>query len=218
MLRLVILISGRGSNMEAILDAGLPVRVSAVLSNRSDAAGLDIARQRGIPVEVIDHRSFASREAFDAKLGNAIAAHAPDFIVLAGFMRVLGAAFISRFQGRILNIHPSLLPAFPGLHTHRRALEAGVTVHGATVHVVTPELDHGPILAQVAVPVLPDDTEDTLSARVLKQEHALYPAVLQALADGRLSIGPAGVVRRQQGGVDSGASERFLRQPEDHGG
>lgn len=217
MLNVVILISGRGSNMEAILAAKLPIRVSAVISNRPNAAGLATAQRHGIPTTAIDHKAFATREHFDTALGDAIAAHAPDFVVLAGFMRVLGAAFIARFPNRILNIHPSLLPSFPGLHTHQRALDAGVKIHGATVHVVTPELDHGPILAQAAVPVLPGDSEDALAARVLKQEHQIYPAVLKALADGRLRIGADGVVRQVESSVDSGTAERFLRQPEDQG-
>ena len=218
MLNVVILISGRGSNMEAILAAKLPIRVAAVISNRPNAAGLATAKQLGIPTIAIDHKAFATRETFDAALGDAIATHTPHFVVLAGFMRVLGAAFIARFPNRILNIHPSLLPSFPGLHTHQRALEAGVKIHGATVHVVTPELDHGPILAQAAVPVLPGDSEDALAARVLKQEHQIYPAVLKALADGRLRIGADGVVRQVKSSVDSGTAERFLRQPEDQGG
>ncbi len=214
MLTIVILISGRGSNMEAILDAKLPVRVASVISNRPGAAGLDIAKRHGIETQTIDHTAYPTRDAFDAALGDAIARHAPDVVVLAGFMRVLGGAFISRFADRIVNIHPSLLPAFPGLQTHRQALEAGVRIHGATVHVVTPALDHGPILGQVAVPVLPGDDEESLSQRVLKQEHWLYPAILRALADGRLVIEPGGVVRQAETRVESGTAERFLRQPE----
>lgn len=214
MLKIVILISGRGSNMEAILEAQLPIQVAAVISNRPGAKGLEIASRHGVATATVDHQAFASREAFDAALGDAVALYAPDQVVLAGFMRILGASFISRFPNQILNIHPSLLPAFPGLHTHRQALEAGVKIHGATVHVVTPQLDHGPILGQAAVPVLPGDTEDSLAARVLKQEHQLYPSVLQALSDGRMMIGADGVVRHSESRVEPGTAERFLRQPE----
>lgn len=203
--------------MEAILAAKLPIRVAAVISNRPGAAGLATAQRHGIPNLVIDHKAYATRAEFDSALGNAIDAYAPDYVVLAGFMRVLGADFIARFPNRILNIHPSLLPSFPGLHTHQRALEAGVKIHGATVHVVTPELDHGPILAQAAVPVIPGDTEDELATRVLAQEHRIYPAVLKALADGRIKIGADGVVRQTETGVEPGKVERFLRQPEDQG-
>jgi phosphoribosylglycinamide formyltransferase 1 len=179
MKRIVILISGRGSNMEAIVrscaEQAWPAAVVAVISNRSQAAGLDFAAGHGIATGVVDHRAFASRDEFDAALAAAIERHAPDLVVLAGFMRILGPAFVRRFEGRLLNIHPSLLPAFPGLHTHRRVLEAGCKVSGATVHFVTSDLDHGPIVMQSIVPVLPGDTEDSLAARVLATEHRIYP-------------------------------------------
>jgi phosphoribosylglycinamide formyltransferase-1 len=191
---IVILISGRGSNMEAIVNAALPVEIRAVISNRPDAKGLLFAASRGIATEVVDHKAFVAREIFDAALANAIARHQPDVIVLAGFMRVLTDAFFSQFANRIVNIHPSLLPAFPGLHTHRQALAAGVKLHGATVHFVTPTLDHGPIIAQAAVPVMQGDTEATLAARVLMQEHRIYPMALKWLVEDRLQIMPDGVV------------------------
>ncbi len=179
MKNLVILISGRGSNMVAIAEAcvaeGWDAHIAAVISNRGDAGGLAYARDHGIATAVVDHREFNSREAFDAALVQAIDGYAPDLIVLAGFMRILTPGFVQRYAGRMLNIHPSLLPAFPGLHTHRRAIEAGCKVAGTTVHVVTSELDHGPIVAQAVVAVQPDDTEDTLAARVLVMEHKLYP-------------------------------------------
>jgi phosphoribosylglycinamide formyltransferase 1 len=203
MLSIVILISGRGSNMEAILRAALPIRVRAVIANRPDAAGLATAGAAGIDTAIVDHKSFATRDAFDDALANVIDDYQPDYIVLAGFMRVLGSAFIARFRHRILNIHPSLLPAFPGLHTHEQALHAGVRLHGATVHVVTPELDHGPILAQAAVPVLADDTASSLAARVLAQEHRMYPEVLRLLATGDIKIDASGVVERRSARVES---------------
>jgi len=196
MLSIVILISGRGSNMEAILKARLPLDIRAVIANRPDAGGLQTASAAGCATEVVDHTLFSSRDAFDNALAARIDHHRPDLIVLAGFMRILGRAFIERYPNKILNIHPSLLPAFPGLHTHRQALEAGVRIHGATVHIVTPELDAGPILAQVAVPVAADDDEDSLGARVLRQEHVIYPAVLRRLAENVTSIGETGVVLR----------------------
>ena len=161
------------------------VRVAAVLSNRADAAGLAWARQEGIATGAVDHKAHATREAFDAALAEHIDAHDPALVVLAGFMRILTPGFVAHYAGRLVNIHPSLLPAFPGLHTHQRAIDAGCRVAGATVHLVTPELDAGPILAQGVVPVLPGDTADVLAARVLAQEHAIYPAaVLQLLLDG----------------------------------
>jgi phosphoribosylglycinamide formyltransferase-1 len=186
--RIVILISGRGSNMEAILAAGLPVDIAAVISNRPQAAGLATAAAAGVATEVVDHRQYADREAFDAALAAAIDRHAPDLVVLAGFMRILGDAFVDRYAGRLINIHPSLLPAFPGLHTHRAALAAGVKVHGATVHFVTASLDHGPIVVQAAVPVAADDDEATLAARVLREEHRIYPQAIRWFAEGRLAI------------------------------
>lgn len=183
---LVILISGRGSNMQAILEAGLPV--GAVISNRPDAAGLAIAAQKGVKTAVVQHKEYGTREAFDAALGAEIEKHAPRAIALAGFMRILTPRFAARYAGRLLNIHPSLLPAFAGLDTHERALAAGVKLHGCTVHFVSAELDHGPIVAQAAVPVLPGDTADTLAARVLQQEHIIYPRALGWMLEGRLVI------------------------------
>ena len=189
---IVILISGRGSNMESLLDAAasgaLPVRVAAVLSNRPEALGLETAAAKGIPTRVLDHKQFSSREAFDAAMIEAIDAYSPDLVVLAGFMRILTDAFVRHFEGRLINIHPSLLPAFPGLHTHRRALEEGVRVHGCTVHFVTPELDHGPAIVQAAVPVLDSDDEASLAARVLAQEHLVYPLAVHWFAEGRLRL------------------------------
>lgn len=182
----VILISGRGSNMQAILEAGIPV--AAVISNRADAAGLAIAAGRGVATAVVDHRPFASRDAFDAALAEVIERYAPRLVALAGFMRILTPGFVARFAGRIMNIHPSLLPQFPGLDTHARALAAGAKRHGCTVHFVTAELDHGPIIAQAAVPVLPGDTEQSLAARVLAQEHLLYPRAIRWFLDGDLVI------------------------------
>jgi phosphoribosylglycinamide formyltransferase-1 len=189
---IVILISGSGSNMRAVIEAAaredwlgrLGARVVAVISNKPEAAGLGLAQQAGIATEVLNHRGYDSREAFDAALMQAIDRHAPTLVLLAGFMRILTPGFVRHYEGRLVNIHPSLLPAFPGLHTHRRAIEAGCAQAGATVHWVTPELDHGPILAQAAVPVWPGDTEQTLAARVLEQEHRIYPqAVRQLLTD-----------------------------------
>lgn len=182
----VVLISGRGSNMQALVEAGLPVR--AVLSNRPEAAGLAFARERGIATAVVDHRQYSSREAFDQALVAAIDAFTPGLVALAGFMRVLGAGFAQRYANALMNIHPSLLPAFPGLHTHARALSAGVKVHGATVHFVTPELDAGPIVIQAVVPVHAVDDETTLAARVLVQEHVIYPQAVRWFLDGRLSL------------------------------
>jgi phosphoribosylglycinamide formyltransferase-1 len=190
----VILISGRGSNMEAIVGAGLPAKVAAVISNRADAAGLKFAARSGIAVQVVDEREFSSRGAFDAALEAAIEWHSPDLLALAGFMRVLGGDFVRHYSGRVVNIHPSLLPAFPGLHTHRRALQEGVKVHGCTVHFVTPQVDHGPIIAQAAVPVRAGDTEATLAARVLRQEHRVYPLAIRWFVEGRLAV-ENGIVR-----------------------
>jgi phosphoribosylglycinamide formyltransferase-1 len=188
MKNIVILISGGGSNMAAIVRAAqrddwaklYGARVAAVISNRPDAGGLRLAAAEGMETEVVDHKRFDSREAFDAELARFIDAHQPALVVLAGFMRILTPGFVARYQGRMLNIHPSLLPAFPGLHTHQRALDAGCRFAGATVHQVTAELDYGPILAQGVVPILPGDTADALAARVLTQEHLLYP---RAIAD-----------------------------------
>ena len=210
MKRVVILISGRGSNMEALLRAQLPVTMAAVVSNEPEAKGLAIARSLGVATEVVDHRGYPSREAFDTVLAERVARHAPDLVVLAGFMRILTAAFVGRFEGRLVNIHPSLLPAFPGTHTHRRALEEGVKVHGCTVHFVTPELDSGPTIAQAAVPVLADDTADTLAARILRQEHRLYPLVVRWFAEGRLSVSGTQVA---VAGVPRGATLLFSPDP-----
>jgi phosphoribosylglycinamide formyltransferase-1 len=203
MKRIVILISGRGSNMEAIVqrcaEQGWPARVVAVVANRADAAGLRFAAAQRIATAVVEHRAFASRDAFDAGLACTIDHHAPDLLVLAGFMRILGSAFVQHYAGRLLNVHPSLLPAFPGLHTHRRALEAGVKVVGATVHFVTPELDHGPIVMQSVVPVRPGDDEHTLAARVLASEHVIYPLAVRWFVEGKLRL-EGGVVTRTDGG------------------
>lgn len=184
----VVLISGRGSNMQALIKAELPGFCAAVISNRPDAAGLAWAAERGVATEVVDHRAYANRAAFDAALATAIDRYTPSLVVLAGFMRVLGDAFVERYAGRLLNIHPSLLPAFPGLHTHRAALEAGLKIHGCTVHFVTPKLDAGPIVVQAAVPVLDGDDEDALATRVLRQEHRIYPAAVRWFLEGRLSL------------------------------
>lgn len=188
MKRYVILISGRGSNMEALLGAALPGTCAAVISNRPDAAGLAYAAGRGIPAIAIDHRGFASREEFDAALAAEIERHAPDLVLLAGFMRILTDGFVRRFEGRLLNIHPSLLPAFSGVKTHAQALAAGVRLHGCSVHFVTPALDGGPIIAQAAVPVRADDDEATLGQRVLVEEHLIYPRVARWFLEGRLHL------------------------------
>ena len=202
MKRIVILISGRGSNMEAIVQACAlehwPARIVAVISNRPQAAGLAFAQAHGISAAVVDHQSYAERLAFDQALAAAIDLHQPDLVVLAGFMRVLGPAFVQHYEGRLLNIHPSLLPAFPGLHTHRRALQAGCKVAGATVHFVTSELDHGPVVMQAVVPVLPQDDERSLAVRVLKAEHLIYPRAVRWFVEGSLRL-EAGVVRQLDG-------------------
>jgi phosphoribosylglycinamide formyltransferase-1 len=191
---LVILISGRGSNMEVLLRASLPARTAAVISNRADAVGLAVAARYGIPTRVVDHRQFASRDAFDDRLAAVIDEYTPDYVLLAGFMRILGEAFVNRFEGRLVNIHPSLLPAFPGVHTHARALAEGVKVHGCTVHLVTPRLDHGPIIIQAVVPVRVDDTEEALAARVLEQEHRIFPQAVRWLCEGRVWVSAEGRV------------------------
>lgn len=183
----VILISGRGSNMQAIVEAKLPIRIACVISNRPDASGLDYARSKNIATAVVDHRGH-SREDFDAALMQAIDQHAPDLVILAGFMRVLTEGFVNHYSQRLINIHPSLLPSFPGLRTHERALEAGVKLHGCTVHFVTPTVDHGPVIAQAAVPVNIDDTPDTLAARVLAQEHVIFPQAVRWFAEDRLTF------------------------------
>jgi phosphoribosylglycinamide formyltransferase-1 len=191
---IVILISGRGSNMQAILDARLPLEIAAVISNEPTAAGLATAQRHGIATRVVDHRAHAERAAFDAALAAEIDAFKPDLVVLAGFMRILTGDFVNRYRGRLVNIHPSLLPAFTGLHTHRRALAAGVKIHGCTVHFVTPELDHGPVVIQAAVAVIDGDSEDTLAARVLAEEHRIYPQALRWFCEDRLAITPHGTV------------------------
>jgi len=195
---LVVLISGRGSNLRALVDAGLPV--AAVISDRADAAGLEFARPRRIPTAVVAHAAYPTREAFDDALAAEIDRHASRLVALAGFMRILTAGFVARYAGRLLNIHPSLLPAFPGLHTHARALAAGARIHGCTVHFVTPDLDHGPIVIQAAVPVKPDDDEQHLAARVLAQEHRIYPQAVRWGLDGKLAI-ENGVVRVREPGA-----------------
>lgn len=202
MKNIVILISGRGSNMEAIVNAcqreGWPARITAVISNKATASGLQFAAQHGIATTVVDHKAFDSREAFDTELARTIDVYQPDVVVLAGFMRILTEGFVRHYEGRLLNIHPSLLPAFPGLHTHQRAIEAGCKLAGVTVHFVTPELDHGPFVLQAAVPVLADDTADSLSARVLPHEHVIYPQAVRWLVEGQLTVSD-GVVRQQEG-------------------
>jgi phosphoribosylglycinamide formyltransferase-1 len=202
MKRIVVLISGRGSNLEAIVRRcaaeGWPARVQAVLSDRPDAEGLEFAAAQGIATAVVDRKAFAAAAAFDAALAAAVDAHAPDLVVLAGFMRILGSAFVQRFAGRLVNVHPSLLPAFAGLHTHRRALQAGCKVAGATVHFVTPEVDHGPIVVQAAVPVLPGDDEAALAARVLHAEHRIFPLAVRWFVEDRLVV-QGGLVTQRDG-------------------
>jgi phosphoribosylglycinamide formyltransferase 1 len=194
MKNVVILISGRGSNMRALAEADLPGRIAAVVSDRPGAAGLEFAVQHGLPAAIVDFRQFSSRPQFDAALAEEIDRHRPDLVVLAGFMRVLGEGFARHYEGRMLNIHPSLLPAFPGLHTHREALRAGVRLHGCTVHFVTPALDSGPIVIQAAVPVVEGDTEESLAARVLVQEHQIYPQAVRWFLEGRLTLQGNGTV------------------------
>ncbi len=208
MKNIVILISGRGSNMEALIaarDAGnLPVNIAAVISNRPDAQGLETAARAGIVTHYIDHKAFAGREAFDAALAECIDGFSPDLVVLAGFMRILSEGFVRHYEGRLMNIHPSLLPSFPGLHTHQRALDEGVRIHGCTVHFVTPTLDHGPVIIQAAVPVLDSDNEASLAARVLRQEHRVYPQAVRWFAEGKLAL-DNGRVRLAAGLAESSA-------------
>ena len=196
MKNIVILISGRGSNMQTIVqkckEEKWNARISAVISNRADAAGLRFAGGQGIPTAVVSHKGYPDRESYDAALMAAIDGYQPDVVVLAGFMRILTAGFVEHYMGRLLNIHPSLLPNFRGLHTHQQAIDAGVRVHGATVHFVTPELDGGPIIAQAVVPVLPDDDEDSLADRVLEQEHRIYPRVVKWAVDGLVTMDDKG--------------------------
>jgi len=202
--RIVILISGRGSNMEVLLKSKLPCEVAAVISNKADAAGLEIAKQHGVATAAISHKDFVNREAFDAALAQEIDRFKPDLVVLAGFMRILTASFVNHYAGRLINIHPSLLPAFTGVDTHERALKEGVKIHGCTVHFVTADLDHGPIIIQAAVPVRQDDTPATLSARVLHEEHRIFPQAVRWLCNGNISLNALGHVetdRNEQRGT-----------------
>ncbi len=192
--KIVILISGRGSNMQALLEAKLPCSIAAVISNRADASGLEFARANGIPTAVVSHRDFHDRESFDAALANEIDRHQPDWVVLAGFMRILTPAFVTRYTGRLINIHPSLLPSYTGVNTHERALQDGVKLHGCTVHFVTADLDHGPIIIQAAVPVLADDTATTLAARVLHEEHRVFPQSVRWLCEKKVWLDATGRV------------------------
>jgi phosphoribosylglycinamide formyltransferase-1 len=185
---IVVLISGRGSNLQSIIEAKLPVNIAAVISNNPDAGGLAFAQEHRIPIRVADHRGHANRDEYDAALQKVIDEFQPDLIVLAGFMRILTDNFVKHYNGRLINIHPSLLPSFPGLNTHRRALEAGVRIHGCTVHFVTPTVDHGPIIVQAAVPVYPDDNEASLADRVLSQEHVIFPQAVRWFVEDRLRI------------------------------
>jgi phosphoribosylglycinamide formyltransferase-1 len=202
--KIVILISGRGSNMQALLETKLPCRIAAVISNRADAEGLGIAKAHGIPTAVVAHRDYADRDSFDTALAHSIDTFNPDFVALAGFMRILSAGFVARYHGRLINIHPSLLPAFGGLDTHARALHDGVKIHGCTVHFVTSDLDHGPIIIQAAVPVLQDDSEQTLAARVLHEEHRIYPQAIRWLCTDQILLDEQGNVvlrHRKQSGL-----------------
>ncbi|MEO9333042.1 phosphoribosylglycinamide formyltransferase [Ectopseudomonas guguanensis] len=194
----VVLISGSGSNLQALIDSvaqdGNPARIAAVISNRADAYGLQRAKQAGIATELLDHKQFDGREAFDAALIQAIDAHQPDLVVLAGFMRILTPGFVQHYAGRLLNIHPSLLPRHKGLHTHQRALEAGDSEHGCSVHFVTEELDGGPLVVQAVLPVMADDTAESLASRVHQQEHQIYPLAVRWFAEGRLRLGAQGAM------------------------
>ena len=200
MTRVAVLLSGRGSNFKALLDANLPVEFAAAISNRPDAEGLAFARERGIPAISLDHKTYPTREAFDEELAKIIDSAGADLVVLAGYMRILTKEFVLRHEGRLMNIHPSLLPMFPGLDTHARAIAEGIKIHGCTVHFVTPTLDHGPIIIQAAVPVLPDDTPDSLATRVLVQEHRIYPQAVRWFAEGKLAISD-GLVNVRASGV-----------------
>ncbi len=199
--RVAILISGRGSNMVSLIEAarapGFPAEIALVLSNRPDAGGLERAREAGLATVAVDHKEYPTREAFEQAMDDALRSHGIDFICLAGFMRVLTDWFVERWSGRMVNIHPSLLPLFRGTHTHRRALEEGMLVHGCTVHFVVPELDAGPIIAQAVVPVVPGDTEESLAARVIVQEHRLYPQALRMICDGSARLENGRVVFSQ---------------------
>lgn len=195
MKKVVILISGRGSNLQALLEARLPCRIVAVISNRADAEGIGIAKTHGIPSAVVSHRDYADRDEFDSVLATTIDSYQPDLVVLAGFMRILTTRFVTRYHGKLINIHPSLLPAYGGLDTHARALQDGVKIHGCTVHFVTPDLDHGPIIIQAAVPVLQDDTEHTLAARVLREEHRIYAQAIRWLCKDQIELGGQGKIK-----------------------
>ena len=203
MKNIVILISGRGSNLQALLKAKLPCKIAAVISNRADSEGLDIAKAHNIPTAVVEHRDYSDRDSFDAKLVRTIDNFHPDFIALAGFMRILTPNFVAHYHGKLINIHPSLLPAYGGLETHARALRDGVKIHGCTVHFVTSDLDHGPIIIQAAVPVLRDDTVQTLAARVLREEHRIYPQAVRWLCLEQIELSEQGRVifryRKQSG-------------------
>lgn len=206
-LPLVVLISGRGSNLQAIIEqtqsGQLPVAIHAVISNRPQAQGLTRARQAGIETHILDHRQFLQRQAFDQALKELIDSYTPQLVVLAGFMRILTPEFVRHYRGRLINMHPSLLPHFPGLNTHQRALQAGMKEHGATVHFVTERVDGGPIILQTRVPVYPTDTPDLLAARVLREEHRIYPEAIRAFATGRIRLGRKEVVWRTPHGSDS---------------
>lgn len=206
-MKLVVLISGRGSNLQAILDAQLPAEIAAVISNRPDAAGLDLARAQNIPALALDHKQYASREEFDNALIEVIDRYQPELVVLAGYLRILSDSFVMHYTGRLMNIHPSLLPSFPGLDTHARALAEGVKIHGCTVHFVTPTLDHGPIILQAAVAVRSDDTPDTLAARVLAAEHCIYPKAIAWFAERRLLVQSDGRVNLRG---DSGSEQALF--------
>ena len=210
MKRIVVLVSGRGSNLAALLNAGIPAQFAAVISNRPGAGALTLAASRKVPAITLDHATFSDRESFDAALAAEIDRHAPDIVLLAGFMRVLTGAFVNRYHGRLINIHSSLLPAFTGLDTHQRALAAGVKIHGCTVHFVTPELDHGPIIVQAAVAVRDDDDATTLAARVLQQEHRVYPMAVRWLVEDRLQLTDDGRVHLR----DASAESRALVSPQ----
>lgn len=209
-LPLVVLISGSGSNLQAIIDGAtedLPVEIKAVISNQADAFGLERARRANIETAVLNHKSFPDRESYDSALGELVESYQPGLVILAGFMRLLTPAFVSRFYGRMLNIHPSLLPKYRGLHTHQRALKSGDREHGASVHFVTEELDGGPLILQAVVPVLPDDDESSLAARVLIREHIIYPRVIRWFAEGRLRLTEQGVM------LDDSCLEQPVRMP-----
>ncbi|MFZ2542260.1 MAG: phosphoribosylglycinamide formyltransferase [Gallionella sp.] len=204
MKNIVILISGRGSNLQALQEAKLPCRIAAVISNRADAEGLSFAKALGIPTAVVEHRDYADRESFDAALVRTIDSYHPDFVALAGFMRILTPGFVAHYHGKLINIHPSLLPAYGGLDTHARALRDGVRIHGCTVHFVTPDLDHGPFIIQAAVPVTQDDTEKTLAARVLREEHRIYPQAIRWLCTNQIELtGQGKVVLKQRKQIGS---------------